>query len=128
MDKKVNFCTVINCMDGRIQETVNKFLRKKLKKKYVDTITEPGPVKILSERKDELKLNSILERCDISIKNHGSKSIAVAGHFDCAVNKVNKETHISQIKESCKFIMEKYPDISVTGLYVNKKWEVKKIC
>ena len=43
------FGTAINCMDGRVQEPVAKFLKEIYGIDFVDTITEPGPVKILSE-------------------------------------------------------------------------------
>ena len=41
------FATAINCMDGRIQMSVNEFIRKEYGVNYVDTITLAGPCKVL---------------------------------------------------------------------------------
>ena len=43
------FATAINCIDGRIQLVVCAYMRTKYLVDYVDMITDPGPVKILSE-------------------------------------------------------------------------------
>ena len=36
------FATAINCMDGRVQLPVIKFLQERFKAEYVDIISEPG--------------------------------------------------------------------------------------
>ena len=46
----MNFCTVINCMYGRVQLPVNKYLQKRFNVEFVDTITEAGPVFIISDK------------------------------------------------------------------------------
>ena len=69
------FCTAINCMDGRVQLPVIKFLMEEMKADYVDNITEPGPIKILAERGE--RVSAIRDRVDISVKKHGSRYIAV---------------------------------------------------
>jgi len=45
----MRFCTVINCIDGRIQLPVIEYLKIRFNVEYVDTITEAGPNLILSE-------------------------------------------------------------------------------
>jgi carbonic anhydrase len=82
----MRFCTVINCMDGRVQLPVNRYLQKRFNVKYVDSITEAGPNLILSEEKSITSIQSILERLKISIENHNSAGIAIVGHHDCAGN------------------------------------------
>ena len=57
-DKK--FATAINCMDGRVQLPVINYLKDQYKIDYVDMITEPGPIKILSELKDNKLVESII--------------------------------------------------------------------
>ena len=63
----MSFCTVINCMDGRVQLPVNEYLRRELSVEYVDTITEAGPVRILAREQQSALADSILARVDISI-------------------------------------------------------------
>ena len=48
----MSFCTAINCMDGRTQLPVIEFLKDKFGVEFVDTITEPGPVRILADQPD----------------------------------------------------------------------------
>ncbi|MFC2130940.1 carbonic anhydrase [Bacteroidota bacterium] len=121
------FSTAINCMDGRTQIPVNEYLSKKYQVDYVDTITEPGPIKYLAEQSDKFKLKSILERIDISVYKHGSKSIAVVGHFDCAGNPIGKAEQMVQVKKSCVFLKEKYPGVEVIGVWVDENWEVEEV-
>ncbi len=47
--KNIHFATAINCIDGRIQEPVIKYIQTTYGIDFVDLITEPGPNKILSE-------------------------------------------------------------------------------
>ena len=46
-DKK--FATAISCMDGRVQDPISRYIKEKFNVDYVDTITEPGPNKIIAE-------------------------------------------------------------------------------
>ena len=46
----MSFATAINCLDGRVQEPVAKFLKKKFGASYVDAITAPGPVKVITNK------------------------------------------------------------------------------
>ena len=66
----MRFCTVINCMDGRIQMPVIQYLCRRFNVEWVDSITEPGPNLILSEKKDDLLVQSIIKRLDISVNKH----------------------------------------------------------
>lgn len=43
------FATAINCIDGRAQMPVNEWVRKNLGADYVDTVTEPGVDKAITE-------------------------------------------------------------------------------
>jgi hypothetical protein len=47
--KDKSFVTALNCIDGRVQEPVIRFLREKYKIDFVDMITEPGMDKILAK-------------------------------------------------------------------------------
>ena len=123
----MNFCTSIHCMDGRIQEPIIKYLKHNYNVNYVDTITEPGPCRILSQDKDERSIGSIHDRIKISINKHGSRLIAVSGHHDCAGNPCDNQLHQRQIKESTEYLKRNYPKIEIIGLWVNQDWEVKAV-
>jgi hypothetical protein len=122
---KGNFGTVINCMDGRTQLPVNDFLRKEYVLDYIDTVTEPGPVKMLAE--NTAGVESIKQRVNISIQAHGSKLIAIVAHYDCAGNPVPKETQYEQVKLALKNVSGWNYPVQLIGLWVNENWEVEPI-
>ncbi len=122
--KGKKFATALNCMDGRVQEPVIKFLKNKYKVDFVDMITEPGMDKILAEG-DQKTLNGISQKIAISVKKHGSKIVAIVGHEDCAGNPVEKEKHIYHIKRGKKIIESMNFQVKVLGLWVNGKWKVE---
>ena len=123
----MSFCTVINCMDGRVQLPVNEYLRRELFVDYVDTITEAGPVRILSEEQQSALADSILARVDISVKKHKSKTVAIVAHYDCAGNPVEEDVQLEQLESAIEFLNDKYPDIKIFGLWVDSDWDVEKI-
>ena len=124
-DKK--FATAINCMDGRTQAPVAEWMKSTFKVDYVDMITEPGPIKILSEFKDIPLIANMKKRVEISVMHHLSKVVAVVGHFDCAGNPVDKDTQVKQIAEALKKIKSWGFPIQLVGLYVDENWAVQKI-
>ncbi len=120
------FATAVNCMDGRTQECVSKWLKDKHDVDYVDTITEPGADKALTQGPD-WQVNSIRNRVKISVEGHGSKVIAVAGHHDCAGNPVPKEVHLEQTKKAMDILAGWYPNVTVYGVWVGDDWQVQVI-
>ncbi|MGC8615787.1 MAG: hypothetical protein C0173_04935 [Desulfurella sp.] len=123
----MEFVSVVNCMDGRVQEPVINWMKKKYNAEYVDMITEPGPIKILSDNSDKCLVDSIKSRLVVSVEKHGSKVIAVVGHHDCAGNPSDKQTQINQIKNSINLIKTWFNDVEIIGLWVNEKWQVEKV-
>lgn len=116
--------TAINCMDGRVQEPLIKFLKENYRHDYVDMITEAGPIKYLADNINSTIINSIKDRLDISINKHGSQIVAIAGHHDCAGNPVDKDTQTKHIQASIKNLQAVYRDITFIGLWVDEKLEV----
>ncbi len=123
----MEFVTSIHCMDGRIQQPIINYIKEKYEVKYIDTITEPGPCKIVSQNTDNLLLESIDNRIAISLNKHGSKIIFISGHYDCAGNPVSEEIQIEQLNKSQKILRLKYPNIKVKKLWINKNWEVEEL-
>ena len=122
----MSFYTAINCMDGRIQEPVANYIKKKYNVLFVDMITGAGPVRILSNKKTE-NLEPIISCIDISLKKHKSKGIAIIAHSDCAGNPIPDEEQKESLQKSVTFLTNKYINISVCGLWVDKNREIEKI-
>jgi hypothetical protein len=116
------FGTAINCMDGRTQLPVNEYLKSRFKLDYIDTITEPGPVKILAE--NLAGVASIEQRVKISVEAHGSQLISVVAHHDCAGNPVPKETQLKQLEAALKTVRTWNYQAQCIGLWVDDKWQV----
>ncbi|MDD4901745.1 MAG: hypothetical protein PHE24_01275 [Patescibacteria group bacterium] len=94
------FGTVINCMDGRTQQVAADFLRSRYGLDWVDTITEPGPDKILADGLEFSIIENIKHRLGISINKHESSLIAVVAHEECAGNPVEKEEHFKHLRQA----------------------------
>jgi len=121
------FATAINCMDGRTQLPVIEFMKKKYSVDYVDTITEPGPIKYLSENSDQSVIDSIKYRVDISVRKHGSKAICIVGHFGCAGNPVDRGIQIEQLKEAEKTIKSWGFEVDIVKVYIDENWQVQEV-
>ena len=124
----MSFCTAINCMDGRTQLPVIKFLQKRFGAEYVDCITEAGPNKVLAEQTPAAEIEAIRVRLKITIDVHASRGIAVAGHHDCARNPTPREVQIAHTKKAVNFLRHQYADIEIIGLWVDENWQVEEIC
>jgi len=120
----MKFCTVINCIDGRVQLPVIKFLQKRFNVDYVDSISEIAPSLILL---DEKKSHSILERVNVSIEKHHSVGIAIVGHHDCAKNPAPKFNQLEHIKSAIEFLRQQYDQIKIIGLWVDENWIVHEV-
>ena len=121
------FGTAINCMDGRTQLPVANWMKEQYGLDYIDTITEPGPDKILASAQGQL-VESIKSRLLISVKAHGSKIIAIVAHNDCAGNPVDKEQHLLHVKKSIQTVCSwNLPVEKIIGLWVNEDWKVEVI-
>ena len=123
----MKFCAAINCTDGRVQEPVSVYLRRRFGATYVDTITEPGPNRILAESAPDERVAAILERVAVSVEKHGSAGIAVVGHHDCAGNPADKAEQLVHTRHAVEFLKGRYPDIDIIGLWVNEAWQVEEL-
>jgi hypothetical protein len=121
------FVTTINCIDGRVQLPVIKYLMEETGADYIDIITEPGPNKILSENIAVSTVTSIRNRVAVSVDKHLSELIAIIGHHDCSGNPAEREEQIQQIHKSCKLVQEWQADIKIIGLWVDKHWTVNMV-
>ena len=120
----MSYCTSIHCMDGRIQEPIRNHLTAQYDVKFVDTITEAGPCRILAENKNKDIIDSIHFRIGISLQKHNSNLIAISGHHDCAGNPIADEIHRQQVQQAMKYLKDLYPHIEVTGFWVDDNWKL----
>ncbi|MDD3628039.1 MAG: hypothetical protein PHV06_12065 [bacterium] len=124
-DKK--FATAVNCMDGRVQIPVIEWLKREYNVDYVDSVTEPGPNKIIAEIKSGPTIESIKNRIGISVNKHHSQLIAIVGHFDCAGNPVDKDKQLIQIFTAINAINSWGFKAEVIGLWVDENWNVTRV-
>ena len=120
------FVTAITCMDGRIQEPVSGWLKKRFHADYVDTITEPCIDGIFS-RSQYTIMDSIRRRAEISVNAHGSRVLALVSHHDCAGNPVDRDQHLRDLACSLRYVQGWNLPVRVVGLFVNEHWEVELI-
>jgi uncharacterized protein YlxP (DUF503 family) len=126
MDKK--FVTAINSIDGRAQEPVINYLKKKFNVDYVDMITEPGPNKILSDNLARAIVDSIKEQVSISVAHHGSKHIAVVAYYGCVGNPADENDQKQHLRNAVNLIKEwNFPVETVEALWLDESFEVVEV-
>ena len=120
------FGTAINCIDGRTQEPVIDFMKHKYGIDGVDMVTFPGVDGVMSSGiSDAIVL--LRNAVSISIEKHGSRIIAVIGHFDCAGNPGNREHHYANIGKAVQQVSSWNFDAEIVGLYVNDKRQIEEV-
>ena len=113
-------------MDGRAQLPVIDWAKREYGVDYVDSITEPGPVRILAEGTDADTLESLRRRLTISATKHGSRRVAVVAHTDCAGNPVGKQTQLSQLRMAAATVLSWGMDVQVDMLWLGEGWCVER--
>lgn len=121
----MTFATCLNCIDGRVQIPAISWIKEKYNIKYVDMVTKAGIDGFLADGKSDI--HEILKNVEISISGHGSENIFVVGHHDCAANPVDDLMHQKQINAAVKRIKDVFPDLNVTGLWINENFTVENI-
>ncbi len=122
------FAACVCCMDGRIQLPLILFLQGRYGVRYVDIITEPGPIQYLAGQKNHSVLETIRKRLHISVDVHGSEVIAVSGHHDCAGNPVSKREQLRQMDGSVSAIRAwGFATQRIVKLWVDRDWRVNVV-
>lgn len=120
---KKKFATALNCIDGRTQIPVIKWLKENFNVDYVDLITEPGMDKVLSQGQWG-EIERLREKVIISMTAHDSDIVAVVGHYDCAANPVSDCKHFRDIVASTYTVKSWGLPVVVVGLWVDESWRV----
>ena len=121
------FGTAINCIDGRTQEVVIDHMKQKYNIDGVDMVTFPGADGIFSSEDHSEAIAPIRRAVSISIEKHGSRIIAVVGHYDCAGNPVTREHHYMNIRTAMQEVSFWNLHAQIIGLYVNDKREIEEV-
>jgi len=112
-------------MDGRVQLPVLRWILKKNDIDCVDVITEAGMDGVLAGQKD---IGEILRSINISLKLNRSSKLFIVGHYDCRGNPVDKKKHRVHIVKAVKRLRARWPGFDITGLWVNRRWQVEVCC
>lgn len=131
----VRFGTTVNCMDGRAVEATINWMKRAYHLDHIDAITEPGMVGLIPTMNAD-DLAWLKKKLEISIKHHGSRTVTIGGHEDCAGNPVPENHHKSHIAKSVEVIKEFVAEIApntaidVVGVYVSPTksadWKVER--
>ena len=114
-------------MDGRVQESVSSYLKQRFSAQFVDTITEPGPNRILAEQSGLQLIQSIKKRVEISVEKHNSVGIAIVGHEDCAGNPAEKSEQILHLQKSVILLKEQFSEIKIIALWAELSGKITEI-
>lgn len=113
-------------MDGRTQLPVIEWMKREFGVDYVDSITVPGPVRILSEDPDSSPARAMMGRLGLSEERHGSRVVAVVAHHDCAGNPKSKEEQMLQLISALETVRNWGFSVEVIGLWVDENWRVHR--
>lgn len=119
------FATSVSCIDGRIQSPISNWIKENHTVDYVDTITEPGLDKRISEFPEIAE--ELRKKVGISIKAHKSQLVIVSGHADCAGNPVSDEQHKEDIVKGVEVVKSWNLGVDVKGVWVDQNWNVNPI-
>jgi protein-disulfide isomerase-like protein with CxxC motif len=123
----MNFCTAVNCIDGRVQLPVIHFLQERFCVDCVDVVSEPGVNRILAEGIETNTVHSVMERVAVSVDDHESVGLAVVGHHDCTANPAPEAVQTLQTRSAVERLQISFPDVPVVGLWVDADWEVSEL-
>lgn len=122
MENNKMFACAINCMDGRVQDVVKNYMQKNYGVDYVDMVTDPGPNKILADNLDKVIIENIKKRVGVSTHHHGSKVIAIVGHFGCAGNPTEKQEQIEHLKKAKQTVEGFGFNAEIVLLWIDGDW------
>jgi hypothetical protein len=132
-DAKTKFGTMLNCMDGRTQEPVAKWMMEQFGLDVIDAPNPAGPTNMVVNGEQAVK-DHYKKEVLISINGHHSKHLVIIAHQDCAANPISDDEQIAQIKEACGILMNDWelPEgVQVIGLWLTKvndlKWDINRI-
>jgi len=110
-----------------VQEPAVAFLKKYFNVKYVDMITEAGPVQYLADKQKSEITDSILKRVELAILRHNTVGIAVIAHYDCLGNPAPEEIQKQQLKEAAEFLKKHFPKERIETFWIDANRQVRTV-
>ena len=122
------FGTVVACMDGRVQGSLQDKLKKEWDVDFVDTITRAGAVGVIlrahldtkdnpdKDNSDIIAYEDICRHIEISLEKHESKHLAIAGHADCAGHPVSDNVQKEHINRAAEILSKRF-SLPVEGIW-----------
>ena len=103
---------IVTCIDFRLQENINNWLKENFPPKSFDRVAFGGGVK---------ELDKILSQIDISKSLHSIKKVVLLNHEDCGAygEGGNKKKHAEDLSKAKEIILKKYPDLEVETFYLH---------
>jgi hypothetical protein len=120
------FATVINCLDGEVQEPVSTWLKTYANATYVDVITAYAPERVLTAG-STAEIASIQDAVRHSMRTHDLHVLAVAGHADCEGDPVIHTEQIARIQQAIAVVTSWGVNVPVIGMWVDIYGQVELV-
>lgn len=114
-------------MDGRLQLPVIRYLMNRFGRSYVDCITEAGPVGLLAHKQNSVKVREMLRKVRVSVNAHGSRSLAIVAHYDCAGHPFARARQVADLTLALAFLEHTFADLEIIGLWVDHESNIEEI-
>lgn len=119
------FALAINCVDGRVQQPLLRWIRDELSLSRVDYLTVPGADAALAEHGRELE--RARETASFLTDQRDHRCALVAGHWDCLGNPVDEERHREQIRRAAEELHRWGVAPRTLGVWIREGWSVEVV-
>ena len=125
--KSNSFAAALNCIDGRTQIPVIRFIKERSGVRYVDMITEAGIIKHLASNTEDGVVKATRLSVEISVSGHKTKSVFLVAHQDCLGNQVSDEIQKEQLLHAKINVESWHLPVEVKCLWLNGNWQVEEV-
>jgi carbonic anhydrase len=122
------FTALLTCIDGRALPTALDWVTANSDVDHVDVITAPGMDGALAD--GTAVGDDALESLLVSMVAHGTRSVVVVGHDDCAGHPAPPQDRARIITEAMARVAARHPDLAVRGLHVQQStvgWAAREV-
>jgi hypothetical protein len=119
------FALALNCVDGRVQRPLLRWIDDALALDRVDTITLPGPDATLldgGEEGDRARRHATF----LAERRHHA-CVIVAGHHDCLGNPVDEAEHLRGIERAADVVHGWALCPRTLGVWIDHEWRVRVV-
>ena len=126
----------LRCFDDRFWRVFKEFLKSQ-GIKHIDPESVAGGAKIIASPETESDREFMLREIEKSIRLHHTKRALLFTHHDCGAYggfaKFNNdemaefEFHANELKNAAACIKEKFPDLEVSGFFLDQKGAVRVV-